>query len=66
MGLRLGDRDGKLRNLMGTIEGQVNAAKCTEVFEENLLQRAHNFRLGQRFTLQHYSDPEFTAKTALE
>ena len=39
------------------IEGKMNAAKYTEILEENLLQSALDLRLGRRFTFQHDNDP---------
>ena len=38
----------------------MNAVKHTEILEENLLQRALDLRLGQRFTFQHDNDPKHT------
>lgn len=35
-----------------------------DVLEENLFQRAHDLRLGQRFTFQQDNDPEHKANTA--
>ncbi|KAJ8361428.1 hypothetical protein SKAU_G00179530 [Synaphobranchus kaupii] len=48
------------------IEGKMNAAKYTEILEENLLQSAVDLRLGRRFTFQHDNDPKHTAKRTKE
>ncbi|KAJ8366152.1 hypothetical protein SKAU_G00149830 [Synaphobranchus kaupii] len=48
------------------IEGKMNAAKYTEILEENLLQSALDLRLGRRFTFQHDNDPKHTAKRTKE
>jgi hypothetical protein len=48
------------------IEGKMNRAKYREVFDENLLQRAQDLRLGQRFTFQQNNDAKQTAKTMQE
>ena len=48
------------------IEGSVIAAKYREVLEKNLLQSAHNLRLGRQFTFQHDNDPKHTPKTMLQ
>ena len=39
------------------IEGKINEAKNREIFDENLLQRAQDLRLGRRFTFQPDNDP---------
>ena len=40
------------------IKGKMNGAKYREILDENLLQSAHDFRLGQRFTFQQDNDPK--------
>ena len=44
----------------------MNAVKHTEILEENLLQRALDLRLGQRFTFQHDTGLKHTAKRTKE
>jgi hypothetical protein len=48
------------------IEGKMNGAKYREILDENLLQSAHELRLGRRFTYQQDNDPKNTAKTTQE
>ena len=48
------------------LEGQMNAAKNTEILEENLLQSALDLRLVRRFTFQHDNNPKHTAKRTKE
>ena len=45
------------------IEGKMNGAKYREVLDENLLQSAHDLRLGKRFTFQQDNNPKHIAKT---
>ncbi len=40
------------------IEGKMNAAKYSDILDENLLQSAQDLRLGRRFTLQQDNDPK--------
>ena len=51
---------------LNRIEGKMNGAKYQEILDENLLQRAQDLRLGQRFTFQQDNDPKHTAKTTQE
>ena len=44
----------------------MNGEKYREILEGNLLQRAQDFRLGRRFTLQQDTVPQHTAKTMQE
>uniref|UniRef100_A0A4W5MCD4 Guanine nucleotide-binding protein subunit gamma n=1 Tax=Hucho hucho TaxID=62062 RepID=A0A4W5MCD4_9TELE len=44
----------------------MNRAKYKEILDENLLQSAHDLRLGQRFTFQQDNNPKHTAKTMQE
>ena len=44
------------------IEGKMKGAKHREILE-NLLQSAHDLRLGRRFTFQQDNDSKHTAKT---
>ena len=44
----------------------MNRAKYKETLDENLLQSAQDFRLGQRFTFQQDNNPTHTAKTTQE
>ena len=44
------------------IEGKTNGAKYKEILDENLLQSAQDFRLGQRFTFQQDNNPKNTDK----
>ena len=44
----------------------MNGAKYSEILDENLLQRAQDLRLGQRFIFQQDNDPKHTAKTTQE
>ena len=48
------------------IEAKMNGAKYREILDENLLQSAHDLRLGKRFTFQQDNDPKHTAKTTQE
>ena len=48
------------------IEGKMNGEKYREILDENLLQKAQEFRLGRRFTFQQDIDPKHTAKTMHE
>ncbi|CDQ68369.1 unnamed protein product [Oncorhynchus mykiss] len=40
------------------IEAKMNETKHREILDENLLQSAQDFRLGQRFTFQQDNDPK--------
>jgi hypothetical protein len=51
--------------LIGT-KGKMNRAKYRDILDENLLQRARDLRLGQRFNFQQNNDPKHTAKTLQE
>jgi hypothetical protein len=48
------------------IEGKMNRANYREILDKNLIQRAQDLRLGQRFTFQQDNDPKHTAKTTRE
>ena len=48
------------------IEGKMNAAKYTDIHEENLLHSALDLRLWRRFAFQHDNDPKHTAKRTKE
>ena len=45
------------------IEGTMNGAKYRQILDENLLQRAKDLRLWQRFMFQQDNNPKHTAKT---
>ena len=51
---------------MARTEGRMNVFKHREVLEENLLQSAHNLRLGRWFTFKLDNDLKHAAKTMLE
>ena len=44
-------------------EGKMKEAKYREILDENLLQRAQDLRLAQRFTFQQDNAPKHTAKS---
>ena len=48
------------------IEGKMKGAKYIEIIDENLLENAQDFRLGQRLTFQQDIDHKHTAKTMQE
>ena len=48
------------------IEGTMNGVKYRQILEENLLQRAKDLRLWQRFTFHQDNNPKHTAKATLE
>ena len=48
------------------IEARMNGANYREILDENLVQRAQDLRLGQRFTFQQDNNPKHTAKTTQE
>ena len=45
------------------IKGRMNGANYREILDENLLQGAHDLRLGQRFLFQQDNDHKYTAET---
>ena len=51
---------------LARIEGKMKGAKYRPILDENLLQRAQDLRLGQRFTFQQDNDSKHTAKTTQE
>ena len=44
----------------------MNRAKYREILDENLLQSAQDFGLGQRFPFQQDNDPKHTSETTQE
>lgn len=48
------------------INGRMKKAKYNEIFEENLLQSAHDVRMGQRFTFKQDNSLKHTTKTTLK
>lgn len=44
------------------IEGKMDAAKYTQILEENLRPSARQLKMGRWFTFQHDNDPKHTAK----
>ena len=44
----------------------MNGAKYREILDENLLQSAHDLRLGPRFTFQQDNNPKHKVKTTQE
>jgi hypothetical protein len=49
-----------------TIKAKMNGAKYRKIFDEKLLQKAQDLRLGRRFTFQQDKNPKHTAKTMQE
>ena len=47
---------------MVRIEGKMDAAKYTQILEENLHPSARQLRMGRSFTFQHGNDPKHIAK----
>jgi hypothetical protein len=48
------------------IEGKMNGAKCREILDENLLQRAQDLRLGRRFKVNPVKHAFDFLKTRLQ
>jgi hypothetical protein len=49
-----------------TSQDQGKDEQSRQILDENLLQSAHDLRLGRRFTFQQDNDPKHTAKTMQE
>lgn len=48
------------------IEGKMDAAKYTQILEENLRPSARQLKMGRSFTFQHDNDPKHTAKRTMQ